>query len=53
MSTMKPQATSKSSAKISEDPKMKSGLPGTPEEQLRKLRAAMKKNEETLRRLAL
>jgi hypothetical protein len=47
MSTMKPQATPKSS-----DPKMKSGLPGTPEEQRRKLRAAMKKNEETLRRLA-
>jgi hypothetical protein len=31
---------------------MKSGLPGTPEEQRRDLRAAMKKHEETLRRLA-
>jgi hypothetical protein len=49
---MKPQAAPKSSAKASEDPKMKSGLPGTPEERRRKLRAAMKKNKETLRRLA-
>jgi hypothetical protein len=31
---------------------MKSGLPGTPEEQRRDLRARMKKHEETLRRLA-
>jgi hypothetical protein len=29
---------------------MKSGLPGTPEEQRRDLRATMKKHEETLRR---
>jgi|GEM_PF-768458 len=36
----------------SEGPDMKSGLPGTPEERRRDLRAAMKKNEETLRRLA-
>jgi hypothetical protein len=49
---MKPQAALKPSAKASEDPKMKTGLPGTPEEQRRKIRAAMKKNEETLRRLA-
>jgi hypothetical protein len=33
-------------------PKLKSGLPGTPEEQRRDLRAAMKKHAETLRRLA-
>jgi len=30
---------------------LKSGLPGTPEEQRRDLRAAMKKHAETLRRL--
>lgn len=33
-------------------PNMKSGLPGTPEEQKSELRAAMKKHKETLRRLA-
>lgn len=48
---MKPQAAS-SSAKPSEKPEMKLGLPGTPEEQRRELQAAMKKHEETLRRLA-
>lgn len=31
---------------------MKSGLPGTPEEQRRLIREAMEKNVETLRRLA-
>jgi hypothetical protein len=31
---------------------MKSGLPGTPEEQRRDLQAAMKEHQETLRRLA-
>jgi hypothetical protein len=31
---------------------MKSGLPGTPEEQRRLIRKAMEKNAETLRRLA-
>jgi len=31
---------------------MKTGLPGTPEEQRRLLREAMEKNAETLRRLA-
>ena len=48
---MKPQAppTPMSST---EKPDMKSGLPGTPEEQRRELRAAMKKHQETLRRLA-
>jgi hypothetical protein len=48
---MKPQAPSTPS-KASEKPNMKSGLPGTPEEQRRELRAAMKKHQETLRRLA-
>lgn len=33
-------------------PKLKSGLPGTPTEQRRELRAAIKKHAETLRRLA-
>lgn len=39
-------------AKRSDKPKLKSGLPGTFEEQRRDLRAAMKKHAETLRRLA-
>lgn len=38
--------------KASPRPDMKSGLPGTPEEQRRLLREAMEKNTETLRRLA-
>ena len=48
---MKPQAPS-TPRKTPEKPGMKSGLPGTPAEQDRDLRAAMKKHEETLRRLA-
>jgi hypothetical protein len=51
VSVMKPQAPS-APTKTTEKPDMKSGLPGTPEEQRRDLRAAMKKHEETLRRLA-
>jgi hypothetical protein len=49
---MKPQAPAKPSVKATPDSKMKSGLPGTPEEQRRELREAMKKHQETLRRLA-
>jgi hypothetical protein len=49
---MKPQASANPSAKPTSDSKMKSGLPGRPEDQRRELRAAMKKHEETLRRLA-
>ena len=48
---MKPHAPS-APTKTTEKPDMKSGLPGTPEEHRRDLRAAMKKHEETLRRLA-
>lgn len=48
---MKPQAPS-TPTKTAEKPDMKWGLPGTPEEQRRDLRAAMKKHQETLRRLA-
>lgn len=48
---MKPQAPTPPT-KSTEKPDMKSGLPGTPEEQRRELRAAMKKHQETLRRLA-
>ena len=48
---MKPQAPS-ALRKAPEKPDMKSGLPGTPEEQKSGLRAAMKKHKETLRRLA-
>jgi hypothetical protein len=48
---MKPHAPSPPT-KAPERPDLKSGLPGTPEEQRRGLRAAMKKHAETLRRLA-
>jgi hypothetical protein len=48
---MKPQAPTAAN-KTTEKPDMKSGLPGTAEEQRRDLRAAMKKHQETLRRLA-
>jgi hypothetical protein len=48
---MKSQAPSPPT-KAPERPDMKSGLPGTPEEQRRDLRAAMKRHAETLRRLA-
>jgi len=48
---MKPQAPS-TPRKTPEKPDMKSGLPGTPAQQRRELREAMKKHEETLRRLA-
>jgi hypothetical protein len=47
---MKPQASS--APKTTERTDMTSGPPGTPEEQRRDLRAAMKKHQETLRRLA-
>jgi hypothetical protein len=50
---MKRHAPDKSPpAKATSDSKMKSGLPGTPEEQRQQIRAAMKKNAETLRHLA-
>lgn len=48
---MKPHAPSPPT-KAPKQPDMTSGLPGTPEEQRRDLRAAMKKHAETLRRLA-
>jgi len=48
---MKPQAPS-APKKDPKKPDMASGLPGTPEEQSRNLRASMKKHQETLRRLA-
>ncbi|MGE5335914.1 MAG: hypothetical protein ACM3JL_00640 [Nitrososphaerota archaeon] len=48
---MKPQAPT-APKKNAEKPDTRSGLPGTPEEQRRDLRAAMKKHQETLRRLA-
>jgi hypothetical protein len=48
---MKPKAST-APRKTIEKPDMKSGLPGTPEERRRDLRMAIKKNEETLRRLA-
>jgi len=51
VSAMKPQAPS-APTKNTEKPDVKSGLPGTPEEQRRDLRAAMNKHQETLRRLA-
>ena len=50
-SAMKPQTPSVP-MKTPEKPDMKSGLPGTPEERRRNIRAAMKEHSETLRRLA-
>jgi hypothetical protein len=47
---MKPSA--RPSVKSPPDSKIKSGLPGTPEQQRQRLRAAIEKNAETLRRLA-
>jgi hypothetical protein len=49
---MNPRSSTTHQAKPPTEPKLKSGLPGTPEEQQRDLRAAMKKHAETLRRLA-
>jgi hypothetical protein len=49
---MKPRSSTKQPAKSATEPKVKSGLPGTPEEQRRDLRTAMKKHAQTLRRLA-
>lgn len=51
MNVVKPQAPTDSSSKAATKAELKSGLPGTPEEQRRELRAAMKKHAETLRRL--
>jgi hypothetical protein len=51
MVAMKPKAPT-APRKTTEKPDMNSGLPGTPEKQRRDLREAMKKHEETLRRLA-
>jgi hypothetical protein len=48
---MEPQAPTTPKGKSAVKPDLKSGLPGTPEEQRRDLRAAMKKHAETLRRL--
>jgi hypothetical protein len=52
VAAMKPPQAPTAPKKTHEKPDMKSGLPGTPEEQRRDLQAAMKKHEETLRRLA-
>jgi hypothetical protein len=49
---MKPQTPTSPTQKTPTGPDMKSGLPGTPEEQRRLIREAMEKNAETLRRLA-
>jgi hypothetical protein len=51
MNPVKPRASTASPAKAAAEPKLKSGLPGTPEEQRQDLREAMKKHAETLRRL--
>ena len=50
--SVKPRAASASKLSSTAKSELKSGLPGTPEEQRRDLRAAMKKHAETLRRLA-
>jgi hypothetical protein len=49
---MKSQAAPAPKAGSPTKRELKSGLPGTPEEQRRDLRAAMKRHAETLRRLA-
>ncbi len=49
---MKSHAQATSPKKVAPKRELKSGLPGTPEEQRQKLRAAMKKHDKTLRRLA-
>ncbi|HKB50990.1 MAG TPA: hypothetical protein VKC63_06130 [Solirubrobacterales bacterium] len=49
---MKLHAPTTPAKKIASKRKLESGLPGTPEEQRRELRAAIKKHAETLRRLA-
>jgi hypothetical protein len=49
---MKPHAQSSTTKKSTGKRELKSGLPGTPEQQRREFRAAMKKHDETLRRLA-
>ncbi|HEX2097068.1 MAG TPA: hypothetical protein VHF50_06855 [Solirubrobacterales bacterium] len=49
MNTRAPSSPAKKSASKKE---LKSGLPGTPEKQRRELQEAMRKHDETLRRLA-
>jgi hypothetical protein len=49
---MNPRSSTSRTVKAGMEAKLKSGLPGTPEEQRRDLLAAMKKHAETLRRLA-
>jgi hypothetical protein len=51
MNPMKSQSRTSTSPKPAAKSDYKSGLPGTPEEQRRGLREAMKKHAETLRRL--
>jgi hypothetical protein len=52
ISVMKLHAPTTPAKKVASKRKLESGLPGTPEEQRRELRAAIKKHAETLRRLA-
>jgi hypothetical protein len=49
---MKTRAQSSPVEKSAPKRELKSGLPGTPEKQRQELREAMKKHDETLRRLA-
>jgi hypothetical protein len=49
---MKPHAPTTPPAKTDAKPKLKSGLPGTPAERRAQIKAAVKANRETLRRLA-
>jgi hypothetical protein len=52
MGTVKSQPNSTAPAKPSSQDKLKSGLPGTPAERSTRIKAAVKANRETLRRLA-
>jgi hypothetical protein len=52
MSVMKPRAPTSAPDSAGPDPKLKLGLPGTPDERRREIRALIKRHAETLRRLA-
>ena len=52
MGTVKSQPNSTAPAKPSSRDKLKSGLPGTPAERSARIKAAVKANRETLRRLS-
>jgi hypothetical protein len=52
MRTVKPQASTSKNRSAGQRPELRYGVPGTPEERRRGLRALLKHHAETLRRLA-